>query len=71
MGAQAFAAAARQEQALIATLPPRFAEVLNGLLERLEASALFTEESCSFSQHALTDNLQLWIDKARERLTAA
>ncbi len=67
----AFAAIARQQPALLAALPERFADVLNGLLDRLEASALFTEESCSFSQHALTDNLQLWIDKARERLAQA
>lgn len=71
MAVPAFAAIARQQPALLATLPARFAEVLNDLLERLEASALFTEESCSFSQRALTDNLQMWIDKARARLAQA
>jgi hypothetical protein len=49
-------------------LPPRFAEVLGNLLDRLESSALFGGESCSFSQEELSASFQLWIDKARERL---
>lgn len=65
---QAFSEQARGRQALLARLPPKFGEVLNDLLDRLESSALFSEESCSFSQSGLLDNLQLWIDKARERL---
>ena len=36
------------------------------LLDRLESSALFTEESCSFSQTDLKQHLQTWLDKARE-----
>jgi hypothetical protein len=64
----AFSAHARAQEALLAQLPPKFREVLNDLLDRLESSALFSEESCSFSQSGLLDNLQLWIDKARERL---
>ena len=60
----AFSAAARSETALLAALPPRYGEVLNGLLDRLESSALFAEESCSFSQSDLADSVQLWIDKA-------
>jgi hypothetical protein len=39
--------------------------VLLNLLDRLESSALFSEESCSFSQKDLLDNLQVWVDKAR------
>ena len=61
---------ARQARELQAALPPRFAEVLLNLLDRLESSALFSEESCSFSQKDLLDSLQLWTDKARERLAA-
>ncbi len=38
------------------------------LLDRLESSALFSEESCSFSQKDLLDNLSLWVDKARAQL---
>ena len=66
------AAFARQVRALPlpAALPPRFAEVLAGLLDRLESSALFSGESCSFSQDDLLANMQVWIDKARERLAA-
>ena len=51
-------------------LPARFDEVLHPLLDRIEASALFSEESCSFSQTDLMASLQLWADKARARLTA-
>ena len=64
----AFSAAARGHAELLAALPPRYAEVLLGLLDRLEAGALFTEESCSFSQQGLLDSLQLWLDKARATL---
>ncbi len=46
-------------------LPVRFGEVLGPLLDRIEASALFSEESCSFSQKDLLDNLVLWAEKAR------
>ena len=51
-------------------LPEQFGEVLGNLLDRIEASALFSEESCSFSQKNLMASLQLWADKARARLTA-
>jgi hypothetical protein len=51
-------------------LPEKFGEVLGNLLDRIEASALFSEESCSFSQKDLLDSLQLWADKARAKLTA-
>ena len=59
---------ARQQTALLAALPPRYGEVLLNLLDRLESSALFAEESCSFSQKALVANLQMWVDKARAAL---
>lgn len=49
-------------------LPARYAEVLGSLLDRLESGAMFGGESCSFSQEELVASLQLWIDKARERL---
>ena len=51
-------------------LPEKFGTVLGDLLDRLEASALFSEESCSFSQKDLLANLQLWADKARAKLGA-
>ncbi|MBX3653690.1 MAG: hypothetical protein KF686_05860 [Ramlibacter sp.] len=66
----AFSSQARGQQALLAALPPRYGDVLHDLLDRLESSALFSEESCSFSQSGLLDNLQVWIDKARGQLAA-
>ena len=64
----AFSHLAQSQPALHAALPARFSEVLMQLLDRLESSALFTEESCSFSQKELLDSLQLWIDKAQLQL---
>jgi hypothetical protein len=56
--------------ALPAALPPRYGEVLGNLLDRLESSAMFGGESCSFSQDDLAAGVQTWLDKARERLAA-
>lgn len=64
-----FVKLARDQQDLLRTLPPRFSEVLLPLLDRIESSALFSEESCSFSQRDLLDNVQLWLDKALVRLS--
>lgn len=64
----AFSTQARAQHALLAELPERYTTVLHDLLDRLESSALFAEESCSFSQHDLLDSLQLWLDKARQQL---
>lgn len=71
LSAAALGEAARAQQALLAALPPRYGEVLRGLLDRLEASALFTEESCSFSRSELLHHLQAWVDKARSVLPGA
>lgn len=57
----------REESASL-NLPSRFSEVLIPLLDRIEASVLFSEESCSFSQKDLLAHLQLWSDKARLKL---
>lgn len=65
LSAAALGDTARAQKALLAALPPRYGEVLLNLLDRLEASALFTEESCSFSHQGVVDSLQLWVDKAR------
>ena len=61
---------ARASTELLGALPPRYGEVLLSLLDRLESSALFSEESCSFSQKDLLDNLQVWVDKARDQLVS-
>lgn len=59
---------ARAQTALLQSLPPQFDQVLQDLLNRLEAGAMFTEESCSFSQRDIINSLQLWLDKAAARL---
>lgn len=59
---------ARASQALLAALPERYGPVLLQLLDRLESSALFTEESCSFSQAELHEHLRGWLGKARAQL---
>lgn len=61
---------ARASTELLAALPPRYGEVLLNLLDRLESSALFSDESCSFSQQDLLANLQVWVDKARGQLVS-
>ncbi|MDR0227244.1 MAG: hypothetical protein LBI66_12580 [Burkholderiaceae bacterium] len=62
---------ARSATALLQALPQRYGEVLLNLLDRLEAGALFTEESCSFSQKDLVDNLEIWATKAQAQLEKA
>lgn len=59
---------ARAAHALLAALPERYGLVLLQLLDRLESSALFTEESCSFSQSDLHTHLHGWMAKARAQL---
>ena len=71
LGASAFSHLARNLSALLAALPARYGEVLQQLLDRLESSALFTEESCSFSQKELLDSLQMWLDQAQRQLDKA
>lgn len=46
-------------------LPLRYGEVLERILSQLESSALFSEESCSFSQTDLYDALADWLTKAQ------
>ena len=69
--AAALSTLARQQTTLLAALPPRYTEVLLNLLDRLESSARFTEESCSFSRSSLLDHLQAWVDKAGASLQVA
>ena len=68
LGVSAFASTARNTNTLLEALPPRYAEVWLGLIDRLESSALFSEESCSFSQVDLLDSLSMWLDKAEQQL---
>lgn len=46
-------------------LPPRYLDVLERLLNQLESAALFTEESCSFSQADMAAALGDWLARAR------
>ena len=46
-------------------LPARYLEVLERVLSQLESSALFTEESCSFSQGDMVAALGNWLQRAR------
>ena len=71
LSVSAFSATARAQDDLLRALPPAFAPVWHQLLDRLESSALFSEESCSFSHGELLDSLSLWLDKAALRLGPA
>lgn len=68
IGGQQASQQLRAQQPLLGALPPRFAEVLHALLDRLESSALFDGESCSFSQRELHDHLDQWLAQAERRL---
>ncbi|NBQ86107.1 MAG: hypothetical protein EBU07_01260 [Betaproteobacteria bacterium] len=57
----------RAPRAGLTALPARYVEVFDLLLDRLESSALFTEESCSFSRSELVDSLAQWLAKARDQ----
>jgi hypothetical protein len=65
---RAFVQAARSQEVMFKALPPKFEEVWLGLVDRLESSALFNEESCSFSQTDLLDSLEMVLNKAEATL---
>ncbi|RZT42366.1 hypothetical protein [Cupriavidus agavae] len=46
------------------TLPPVFGQAMEELLRRMEMSAVFAQDSCSFSSTAVTDQLGKWLEKA-------
>lgn len=45
-------------------LPQRYQDVLERVLSQLESAALFTEESCSYSQADMVGALREWLGKA-------
>ena len=47
------------------TLPDRYLDVLERLLNQLESSALFSEESCSFSRTDMIAALVEWLARAQ------
>jgi hypothetical protein len=63
-----FVSKARAHNELLQALPEKYSTVYHDLLDRLESGALFSEESCSFSQRDLLDSLALWASKARQQL---
>ena len=63
-----FCQQARVQDDLLSALPERYQSVWLDLIDRMESSALFTEESCSFSQSELIDSLSIWLDKAQQLL---
>lgn len=62
------AGAWRAERELLAALPPRYGQVLEALLLRLESAAMFGEESCSFSAADLRGELTVWLTQAERML---
>lgn len=60
----------RRAALLVDDLPPRYREVLESVLLRLESSRFFSEESCSFSRSGLLQALESWLDKADTRARA-
>lgn len=68
LGVASFSSLVQDQSRLRSALPGRFDEVLMQLLDRLESSALFSDESCSFSRRELLDSLQLWTEKAQLQL---
>ena len=57
-----------RELNLPAASPPKYAQVLADIADRMESSALFDGESCSFSQADLLGALEVWAEKANEKL---
>ena len=66
--ASAFVSQARTHTELLQALPEKYSTVYHDLLDRLESGALFSEESCSFSQRDLLDSLTMWAEKAQKTL---
>ena len=56
---------------LKSVLPTLLFSVWLDLLDRVESSALFDAESCSFSQSDLMQLLNRWLDKAIAHLSTA
>lgn len=58
----------RNAHELAAALTPRHSQALDEILTRLESGSLFSEQSCSFSQHDLHDALEAWLTHAAAHL---
>jgi hypothetical protein len=69
LGAHAFSSQVRSHDTLLQILPRDYRQALFDILDRLESSALFSEEITAGQADRLTE-LQRWIDKARAQLAA-
>lgn len=58
----------RHEKALLAELPAVFEAALETILERMESTAMFSEETCSFSQNDMLIALSIWLEKTKSYL---
>ncbi|HEX8955844.1 MAG TPA: hypothetical protein VF798_06200 [Burkholderiaceae bacterium] len=58
----------RSQDDLLTSLPPRYRQVMEDLLGRLESGSAFSEESCSYSQDDLLGALEDWLNKAQAKL---
>lgn len=70
LGVHAFSSQIRSHDRLLRELPAHYGRLLFDTLDRLESSALFTEESRTFSQGSLLDEVQRWIEQARTQLAS-
>ena len=55
-----------REAAESLALPPAYGVALDDMLRRLQMSAVFAQDSCSFSASAITDRLTVWLQKASQ-----
>jgi hypothetical protein len=54
------------EEAEALVLPPPYGVAMDDLLRRLQMSAAFVQDSCSFTGRAVTDQLAVWLRKASQ-----
>jgi hypothetical protein len=55
-----------REEAESLVLPSPYGVVLDDVLRRLQMSAAFSQDSCSFSANSATDQLAVWLKKASQ-----
>jgi exonuclease VII small subunit len=70
ISANQVAQACRKAKSDVEKLPAAYGRVLDDIADRLESGAMFSEESCSFSQNDLINELSTWLAKAQEKLAA-
>lgn len=66
--ASVFAQRAEACTSLVRALPPAYARAMDEIVTRFQSAALFSAESCSFSQEDLHNALSHWLEKARQKL---